>query len=237
MAKQPPQIDLRILQNADGSASYTAPNGLHSVVVGVNYPVEVPFRSDELPESTLIEVNLRPVNGTTMVKERHVELLVKRTLQTITRLEAAPRMMLQVTLQVTGTEIDETLPGGMKEGGQGETYLPILASVLNAAVIGCLNAGVQMRQIAGAVLIGILGSDGTCLVSPRVQDRKSCRSLHVFALDGTGDVILVESEGAFKMADLSRGLERARLLVLGEDNGDTGLLSQLRRKIEQTAEG
>jgi exosome complex component RRP46 len=236
MAKQPPEIDLRILRNADGSASYTAPNGLNSVMVGVNYPVEVPYRSDEIPESTLIEVNLRPVNGTAMIKERHVEHLVKRTLQTITRLEAAPRMMLQVTLQVTGTEVDETLPGGMKEGGQGETYLPVLASGINAAVIGCLNAGLQMRQVAAAVLIGI-GRDGTCLVSPRVQERKSCRSLHVFAVDGTGGVILIESEGAFKMTDLSRGLERARLLVLGGDTGDTDLLSLLRRKIEEIAEG
>lgn len=235
MARKQSQIDLGTLQNADGSASYR--DGLHSVTVGVNYPVEVPYRSDEIPESTLIEVNLRPINGTAMVKERHVEQLVKRTLQTITRLEAAPRMMLQVTIQITGTEIDETLPGGIKEGGQGETYLPVLASALNAAVAGCLNAGVQMQQIAGAVLIGI-GKDGTCLVNPRVQDRKRCRSLHVFALDGTGDVILVESEGAFKMDDLSRGIDQARELVLGQGNGDTdlGLLAQLRRKIEETAE-
>ena len=236
MAKQPAEITLRPLQNADGSASYTAPNGLHSVTVGVNYPVEVPYRSDEIPESTLIEVNLRPVNGVAMVRERHVELLVKRTLRTIVRLEAAPRMMLQVTLQTTATEIDETLPGGIKEGGQGETYLPVLASAINAAILGCLNAAVQMNQIAGAALIGI-GKDGTCLVNPRVEERKRCRSLHVFALDGTGDVILMESEGAFSVQDLSRGLECARSLVLGEEHGDTGLLALLRRKVEEKAEG
>lgn len=233
MAKRQAQIVLRPLQNADGSASYTAPNGI-AITVGVNYPVEVTHRSDELPESTLIEVNLRPSNGVAMVKDRHVELIVRRLLETITRLEDTPRMMLQVTLQVTKTDPDESLQGGIKENGQGETYLPVLASALNAAVLGCLVAGVQMKQIAGAVLIGI-GKDGSCLINPSIQDRKKCRSLHVFALDGTGDVILMESEGSFKIEDLSRGVEEARSLVLGQDN-DTGLLEQLRRKIGEGVE-
>jgi exosome complex component RRP46 len=230
MAKQPAQITVRSLRNANGSATYTAPNGLHTITVGVNYPVEVPYRSDEIPESTLIEVNVRPANGVTLVKERHVESLVKRTLQSIVRLEETPRMLLQVTLQITAAETDESLPGGIKEGGQGETYLSILASAVNAAVLGCLDGGVQMEQIAGAALIGI-GKDGTCLVSPRVEERKKCRSLHVFAVDGTGGVVLAESEGAFKMQEWTRALDQAKLLVQGVSDGDTGLLDLLRRKI------
>jgi exosome complex component RRP46 len=230
MAKQPAQITVRSLRNANGSATYTAPNGLHTITVGVNYPVEVPYRSDEIPESTLIEVNVRPANGVTLVKERHVESLVKRTLQSVVRLEETPRMLLQVTLQITAAETDESLPGGIKEGGQGETYLPILASAVNAAVLGCLDGCVQMEQIAGAALIGI-GKDGTCLVSPRVEERKKCRSLHVFAVDGTGGVVLAESEGAFKMQEWTRALDQAKLLVQGVSDGDTGLLDLLRRKI------
>ena len=228
MAKQPAQMVLRPLGNANGSATYTS--RIHTITVGVNYPVEVPYRSDELPESTLIEVNLRPANGVGMVKERHVESLVKRTLESITLLEETPRMLLQVTLQVTSAESDECLPGGIKGGGQGETYLPVLASAINAAVLGCMDAGVQMQQIAGAALIGV-GYDGTCLVSPRVEERKRCRSWHVFAVDGTGNVVLAESEGAFKMQDWTRALEQAKLLVQGPGDGDTGLLAMLRRKI------
>lgn len=235
MAKQPAQMVLQPLRNANGSATYTSPNGLHSITAGVNFPVEVPYRSDELPESTLIEVNLRPANGVGMVKERHVESLVKRTLESITRLEQTPRMLLQVTLQVTSAEVDESLPGGIKEGGQGETYLPVLASAINAAVLGCLAAGVQMQQIAGAALIGV-GYDGTCLVSPTVEERKQCRSWHVFAVDGTGNVVLAESEGAFKMQDWTRALEQAQLLVQGAGDGDTGLLALLRRKIGEGRE-
>ncbi|ETN43319.1 uncharacterized protein HMPREF1541_02478 [Cyphellophora europaea CBS 101466] len=234
MAKQPAQIVLHPLRS-DGSATYTSPNGLHTITVGVNYPVEVPYRSDELPDSTLVEVNLRPANAVSLVKERHVESLVKQTLQSIIRQEETPRMLLQVTLQITSVEVDEDLPGGIKAGGQGETYLPVLASAINAAIAGCLDAGVQMKQIAGSALIGV-GYDGTCLLSPRVKDRRRCRSMHVFAVDGTGGVVLAESEGAFKMADWTRALETARLLVEGQGDGVTGVLEGLRREIGEGRE-
>lgn len=236
MANQPAQSVLRPLHNANGSATYTSPNDLHTVTVGVNYPVEAPYRSDEIPEATLIEVNVRPANGVALVKERYVESLVKRTLQAITRLEETPRMLLQVTLQITSAEVDESLPGGIKNGGQGETYLPVLTSAINAAVLGCLTGGVQMKQIAVAALIGV-GKDGTCLVSPRVEDRKRCRSLHVFAIDGTGGVVLAESEGSFKIEEWTRALEQAQLLVQGAGDGDTGLLEMLRRKIGEGSTG
>jgi len=118
---EPCQAVLHTLANADGSATYIAPNRSYQIVAGVNYPVEVPYRSDEIPESTYIEVNLRPHNGVGMVKERHVEELVKRTLETIILGEETPRAMLQITLQVVSVAADESLPGGVKDGGQGET--------------------------------------------------------------------------------------------------------------------
>ena len=229
MARSLAHIILHSLRNADGSATYTAPNNTHTIIAGVNYPVEVPYRSDEIPDSSLIEVNLRPHNGVAMVMERHVEFLVKQTLQSIIRLEATPRMMLQVTLQVASSETDEDLPGGIKEGGQGETYLPVLASAFNAAVLSCLDGAVQMKQMAGAVLIGIK-QDGTLVESPKVAERKKCKSLHVFAITGSGDTILMQSEEPFAMEEWTSAQELARRLVV--DTGDTSLLSVMRRAVE-----
>ena len=229
MARSVAHIILHSLRNADGSATYTAPNNTHTIIAGVNYPVEVPYRSDEIPDSTFIEVNLRPHNGVAMVKERHVESLVKQTLQSIIRLEATPRMMLQVTLQVASAETDEDLPGGIKEGGQGETCLPVLASAVNAAVLGCLDGAVQMKQMAGAVMIGIK-QDGTLLESPKVAERKKCKSLHVFALTGSGDTILIQSEGQFTVEEWMGAQDLARRLVV--DMGDTSLLGVMRRAVE-----
>jgi exosome complex component RRP46 len=232
MARSLAQLVLHPLHNADGSATYTGPNDTHTIIAGINYPVEVPYRSDEIPDSTFIEVNLRPHNGVAMVKERHVESLVKQTLQSIVRIEETPRMMLQVTLQVASAETDEDLPGGIKGGGQGETYLPVLASALNAALLACLDGAVKMKQTAGAALIGIK-QDGTPVENPRAAERKKCKSLHVFALTGSGEVILMQSEGAFSLEEWTGAQELGRRLVV--DMGDTSLLGVMRRAVEAGA--
>lgn len=226
------QILLHTLDSVDGSATFTAPNDSQTIVAGVNYPTEVPYRSDELPESTFIDVNLRPHNGVGMVKERHVESIIKRTLESLVRTEDTPRTMLQVTLQVTGVEIDENLPGGMKEGGQGEIYLPTLATALNTTILGCLDARVQMNDIAGAVLIGIT-QNKSLIQHPRVHERKMCKSLHVFAFKSTGDCIMMESEGSFKMEEWTRAHELAHRLVV--DKTESGLLTAMRRAFEARA--
>lgn len=217
----PPQALLHTLANADGSATYSAPQQGYKVIAGVNYPVAVPYQSDEVPESTCIEINLRPHNGVGMVKERHVERLVERTLQALILGEQTPRTMLQVTLQVISAETDESLPGGVKGGGQGETYLDLLASALNAAVLGCLDAGVQMSTIAAASVIGLSRDRNQVLVSPGVIQRKKTSSLHVFALTKTGKTLLIESEGKFSMDDLKQAEQAARLAILGHLANDT----------------
>ncbi|RVX70947.1 hypothetical protein B0A52_06105 [Exophiala mesophila] len=216
---EPPQAFLHTLSTADGSATYTAPGNAHKIIAGVNYPVDVPYRNDEIPESTVIEINIRPHNGVTMVKERHVEGLVKRTLEPLVLGQESPRTMLQVTLQVVGVESDESLPGGVKEGGQGESYLAILASAINASVLGCIDAGVQLRSIAGAALVGV-GADGQLFPHPNVGQRKMCTSLHVFAFTSDGKTILMESEGRFHMSEWTSASEAARRAVLGQTSVD-----------------
>ena len=213
--RDPSQAALRTLANADGSATYSAPHESYKIVAGVNYPVEVPYRSDEIPQSTFIDINLRPHNGVGMVKERHVEDLIKRSLQAIVLGEQTPRTMLQVTLQVVSVETDESLPGGVKGGGQGETYLDVLSSAFNAAMLGCLDAGVQMKTVAGAAVIGLHGKDANVVVNPGVLQRKKCSSLHVFAFSKDGKTLLMESEGRFGMGGFKQAEQAARSAVLG----------------------
>jgi exosome complex component RRP46 len=232
MARATPQVKLHTLNNADGSATYTAPNDTHTIIAGVNYPVEVSRRTDEIPDSAFIEVNLRPHNGVGMVKERHVEFLLKQTLQSLVRVEDAPRMMLQVTLQVARAEANEDLPGGIKEGGQGETCLPVLTSALNATVLGCLDGTVPMKQLAGAVLIGVR-LNGTLVESPKVVEIQMCRSLHVFAFAASGEVLLMQSEGVFGIEEWTSAQELARRVVV--DMGDTSLLGVMRQAVQAAA--
>lgn len=221
-------IALHTLATADGSATYTSPQKFNTVIAGVNYPVEVPYRSDEIPESTFIEVNLRPHNGVGMVKERHVEELIRRTLSAIVLGEDTPRTMLQVTLQVTDVAVDETLPGGVKGGGQGESYLVTLASALNASVLGCLDAGVHMKGIAGATIIAIF-RDGTIIPWPSIMERKKSQSMHVFCYNSQEECILMESEGRFQLQQWEEAEATARRIVVGspaEHNVSNGVLKQ-----------
>jgi exosome complex component RRP46 len=206
---------MHTLTNSDGSATYGAPNQGYQITAGVNYPVEVPFRSDEIPESTLIEVNVRPHNGVSMVKERHVENLVKRTLRTVVLGEQTPRTMLQISLQVISVETDDDLPGGVKSGGQSETYLDLLASTLNAAILACLDAGVQMETLIGAALVGLDADSDQVFVHPGIRQRKQCSSLHVLAFSNDGKAWLMESQGRFSMDHFKQAEQAARLAIIG----------------------
>ncbi|RMZ89765.1 hypothetical protein DV736_g3013, partial [Chaetothyriales sp. CBS 134916] len=235
MASSAPQIVLHSLTVADGSATYTIT--LHGLAItiacGVNYALEVPHRSDERPATILIEVNLSPHNAVSLVKERHVESLVRRVLEAIVVGEETPRALLQVSLQVMNVETDESLPGGIKEGGQGESYLPILAAAVDASVLGCLDAGVVMRDITAAALVGVQkGAIETVVVNPGMKERKRCSSLHVFAFTARGKVILMESEGLFKMPEFERAMDAAREVVLGPE----GRLNEFRKAVEQNTE-
>lgn len=225
MASKPktmtPTIQLHTLSGIDGSATYQSP--AHTILCGVSYPLEVQYRSKELPEDTYIEVNLRPHNAVAGVRERHVESIVKKVLQSIVLGEETPRCMLQVTLQITDVSEDESLPGGVKSGGQGESYLSSLAGSINAAVAGCLDAGVQMRGVAGAAIVAVK-RDGVLVLWPDTRQVKEARSVHIFAYGRQGEALVMESEGDFDMDEWEEAEKVVRQVVgasrVADDDGE-----------------
>jgi exosome complex component RRP46 len=215
-------IALHPLTRADGSATYTHAPTNTTILCGVNFPVEAPARSS-LPEECYVEVNVRPHNGVGQVKERHLEYLVADTLRSVVLLENYPRMMLQVTLQVVSQGRDEQATGGGSGGGgQGESYLPVLSGLVNAAVAGCLDAGVGMRATAMATTVAVMKGTTEMRVDPGVKDIKGARSLHVLGFSSVGDTVLVESEGNFTFEEWETVEELARRACLAgaSKNGD-----------------
>ena len=203
-------ISLHPLTRADGSASYThAPTSI-TILCGVNFPVEAPARSS-LPEECYIEVNVRPHNGVGQVKERHLEGLVADTLRSVVLLEDYPRMMLQVTLQIMSQGRDEEATSG----GQGESYVSILAGLVNAALAGCLDAGVGMRATVVATTVAVMKGGGELKTDPSLRDIKGARSLHVVGFSSVGELVLVESEGRFTFAEWEDVEELGRRTCLG----------------------
>lgn len=219
---------LHTLSRASGSATYVSPRPLRStyqqtqapsqssapltITCGVNFPLEVPRRSDEIPDALLIEVNIRPARGVGQVRERHLEELVKRTLGTIIFKEDWPRQVCQVGLQVMtgGQEVE------VEEGGQNVRYLGYLPGCVNAAVMGCLDAAVPMKTVLGAVMIGVTKS-GDILGQPDAWERSICESLHVFGFTANGKLVLAESEGRFTVDEWEQGQALGQRMVIGQE--------------------
>ena len=213
---------LHTLHRASGSATYVSPHAnaysttqlrpspALKITSAVNFPIEISRRSEELPDRLLIEVNLRPARGVGQVRERHVEELVRRTLEAVVMVEGFPRQMCQIGLQITSGEDEGDVEGN------GVAYLSTLAGCVNAALMGCLDAGVPMNTVAGAVLVGI-GRNGETIVQPDLMESARCRSLHIFVFTADGRLLLAESEGNFSIGEWEMTESVARKLVLQLD--------------------
>ena len=229
---------LHPLHRASGSATYTSPSSNLTILSAVNFPLEVPRRSDELPTSLLIDVNVRPHDGVGMVKERHLEELVKRTLQAVVLVEDYPRCLMQVGLQILRAERTAEEGFSVSDG-----YLGVLCGLLNAASLGALDAAVGMREVFVAVLIGV-GRDGEVVAEPQVKDMGRCRSRHVFCFGGKSGLLLSESEGRFNIDEWEKAQAMAMQICLGsgsdvEMNGSDArqsLLQGVREKLQQRVE-
>ena len=223
-----PLPSLGTLSRADGSATYI--HNDYSILCGVNFPVEAPPRTS-LPEECYVEVHVRPHNGVGQVKERHLERLVADTLRSVVLVAMYPRQMLQVTLQVMGVPKDEDLSG--RGGGQGESYLPILPSLLNAACLGIMDAGVPMRVTFTATILGI-SSSGAVSQDPEIQATKNATSLHVVAFSSPGDLLLAESEGKFGIDEWERveGLGRKICLNGSKEHEEDVNMQDLSTELE-----
>lgn len=227
-------ITLHPLDRASGSATYTSPSSKLTILSAVNGPLEVPRRSDELPTSLLMGVNIRPHDGVAMVQERHLEELVRKTLQAVVLVKDYPRHLLQVVLQILRAE--RTAEEGSSVG---DGYLGVLCGLLNAASLGVLDAAVGMKEVFVASLVGV-SKDGKVVAEPGMQDRSVCRSLHVFCFGGKGGLLLSESEGRFSIHEWEKAMAVAREACLGssldvEMNGKTmrqTLLQGVRTKLE-----
>lgn len=243
-----PSINLHPLNSSDGSALFTAPNDSISVLCSVSYPIEVTQRSSELPSTTLIDVNLRPHNAVGGVKERHVERIVERVLESVVLGHETPRCMLQIGLQIVHMTEDESLPGGVKAGGQGTSYLEVLCAAVNAAVAACLDGNVRMGGILGCILVGV-DSKNEVKAWPDLQGEKgrNLKSVHVLAAAKDGQILLVESQGRFEINLFEQVQNLARKMIMGQSTGTSdyqdvamdehdetsSLLALFRRSVEQ----
>ncbi len=249
------QTSLHPLNRADGSATYTSPNG-YSILAAVNGPVEVQ-RRDELPDEAHIEVNVRPHDGVGQVKDRHLEMMIANTLRDVVYLQMFPRQMVQLTLQILMVPVDDQAIG--RTNPQAESvglwfariistctdvpilqYLPVLPWLLNAACLALLDAAIPMRCTFTSTIIALV-STTTIREHPTINDINAAKSLHVLTFSSKEELLLVESEGRFSMDAWDMIEEKAKTVCLGDadammvekDEKGNSLQQELRSVIEE----
>ncbi|KAH9826009.1 Mis12 component-domain-containing protein [Teratosphaeria destructans] len=209
-----PAITHHPLHRADGSTSYTCPNTTETILASVNGPIEVQ-RRDEVPDECFVEVNLRPANGVGGPRERWLEGVVAGVLRSAVLLHLHPRMMIQVTLQQVGGE-------GTGKGKRAWEDVGVLPGLLNAANLALVDAGIPMGGMVSAVLVAV-DLSGRISLDPGKADVGSSKSVHAFAFNQHGDMLLNESVGGFSMEEwnaVAEAAEKACVSALGKGSED-----------------
>ncbi|MCJ1348669.1 exosome non-catalytic core subunit rrp46 [Peltigera leucophlebia] len=206
-----PSTTLSPLHKTDGSASY-AHNGF-SVIGGVNGPIEVQ-RRDELPEEAAIDVVVRPAAGVGGIRERHLESIIESTLRHIIVVEAHPRTLIQVTLQVVSTQEEDSTFGALH---QAASNIQILPALLQTAVLALLSSSIPLSMIVTSTLIGV-DAFGKLIIDPSVKEVHLASSIHVVAYSSQGDLIVIESEGSFSTEILEQVVESASQVCRGPNS-------------------
>lgn len=186
-ASMGPEIVQHPLARADGSTIFS--DGLYTILVGVNGPVEVQ-RRDELPEEAAVEVNLRPSFGVGGPRERWLETVIQSVLENVLLVHLHPRTLFQITFQVTRQ------PEAKLRKTAGD--VSILPTLLNAAFIALVDGGLPLGTTMSAAL-AIVGADGEVIHRPNEKDIAGCKSIHAMAYDMEGEQLLDQSSGSFDM--------------------------------------
>ncbi len=210
-----PSLALHPLVRADGSATFTS--NLYTVLAAANGPVEV-SRRDELPEEAAIEVNIRPSSGVGGPRERWMESVITSLLRSLLLVHLHPRMLVQVTLQITAEPSIK-----LKRGVADVALLPTLA---NAAFAALVDGGLPLERTMVAALAVV--REGEVVVEPTEKDLVGCQSVHAMAYSMKGEMLLTESTGRFDLElweDVSERLRETTMAAMakaGEDEGMEG---------------
>lgn len=171
---RPPQVELRPLLRADGSARFRL--GRSAAVAAVYGPREPRSRARELCDRAALDVLVRPRVGMPGPEERQLEGHLQRQLEHVVVREQYPRTQITVVLQLLSAD-----------GSLG-------AVAGNAAFLALLDAGVALRATALSASVGVrLGREldpVAFLMDPTEAEERQCDSVVTISVDGCREELL-----------------------------------------------
>ncbi|KXH25128.1 exosome complex subunit Rrp46 [Colletotrichum simmondsii] len=190
-----PQARISHLPRADGSATFS--RGGYCVVAAVNGPIEVQ-RRDENPFESVVDVVVRPAAGVGGTGERQLENILRSALRQLIPVKNFPRCLIQVTLQVTETPQNDYANSKVV---QAQSSLPLLPALFHGAILALLSAAVPLKAIATCATLAVAQKGDKIIADPSPLEIDQSKSLHVVIFTSQNDLLLLESEGTFSMAE------------------------------------
>jgi len=204
------------LHRVDGSATFSQ-NGF-TVMAAVNGPIEVQ-RRDELPEEAAVDVIIRPAAGIGGTRERHLEAILQSTLRQIILIHNFPRTLIQITLQIMSTPVNEASNAKI---AQNSSILPLLPALLQTSVLALVSAALPLAMTLTSTVIALEenGSSTTLIQNPTPLQIQQAASTHIFSFTSHRQLLVAESEGEFSLKEWNNACKVAERLCCGGDQDD-----------------
>lgn len=160
------------MSRCDGSAKFTY--GSTSVLAALTGPLEVRIRDEQLDQATL-QISSLPLKGLASPNHKALAYSIKLILSALLDLRRHPRSLIQLTIQTlsapslkyskpfkTFTEDEEDEPD------RDDRSCVEYATAMNACMVACLDAGLDMKGLAVAVGVAFVKEKGL-VVDPSLE--------------------------------------------------------------------
>ncbi|KAF2858220.1 hypothetical protein K470DRAFT_272645 [Piedraia hortae CBS 480.64] len=198
---------------SDGRATSTSAHC--TVLATVNGPLET-ARREELHDASILDVNIRPLSGSSGPRERYLEDAICAFLRSVILVHTMPRAQIQVTLQfIQLNKALQSIPKAKRD-------LSALSVLYDAAFLAVHDAGLPLKSMAVAVLT----ADG--IVDPSVEQLGRAKGLQLCVCSANGNVLQWHSEGewdadACRLADHAAKEKLASLRQTLVDDARSGI--------------
>ncbi|KAJ8607100.1 hypothetical protein MRB53_040536 [Persea americana] len=175
-----------ILDASDGSGRWSTAyeKTLYTAVTSINGPIEVRIKDETVGRATL-EFQLLPASGLTSPRERFVEELITRALQSVILLGLYARSQIIVTTQLVSPVTPDDI-------------LTSIASIVNSVSLALLDANLSTNSV---------------LASARIKSG-DMDAVVVYAFPAV-DLVLIESIGTMERSQMGMLLESGEIAARG----------------------
>ncbi|KAK0368328.1 exosome complex subunit Rrp46 [Colletotrichum limetticola] len=152
--------------------------------------------------------------------ERQLENILRSALRQLIPVKNFPRCLIQVTLQVTETPQNDYANSKVV---QAQSSLPLLPALFHSAILALLSAAVPLKAIATCATLAVVRKGDKIIADPSPLEIDQSKSLHVVIFTSQNDLLLLESEGTFSMAEWDEVINKGQSVCSQHRQAELGV--------------